>query len=145
MVIHVGFGSRRGQIIRKILTKVIKQPEYFTKLLIFLLEVWVVALVLYLATFWMMFDLQIQASMIVVRFFDFITYSFPAPFPIFFQLAYSFCLVRLNRDDIVGTESEKTIESSRLRTLCFDKTGTLTETKMEMSQLHAIKNDKERV
>ena len=41
--------------------------------------------------------------MVVFQFLDFITYSFPAPFPIFFNLVYAFCLERLNRDGIVGT------------------------------------------
>ena len=81
--------------------------------------------------------------MIVVRFFDFLAYSFPPAFPIYFNLAYSFCLVRLHRDGVIGTESEKTIESSRLRTICFDKTGTLTLTRMQMAHVYAVKNGKD--
>jgi P-type E1-E2 ATPase len=76
--------------------------------------------------------------MIFFRFLDFITYSFPAPLPIFFNLAYSFCLVRLRRDGIYGTEVEKTIESSRMKTLCFDKTGTLTHSGMRVASVFSI-------
>lgn len=78
--------------------------------------------------------------MIFFRFLDFITYSFPAPLPIFFNLAYSFCLVRLRRDGIYGTECEKTIESSRMKTICFDKTGTLTHSGMKVSNIFSIIN-----
>jgi F0F1-type ATP synthase membrane subunit c/vacuolar-type H+-ATPase subunit K len=35
LAVHVGYGSRRGRIIRKILTKITKQPESFKKLIIF--------------------------------------------------------------------------------------------------------------
>ena len=73
--------------------------------------------------------------------FDFITYSFPAPFPIFFNLAYSFCLVRLSRQDIIGTQADKTVEGSRLKTLCFDKTGTLTLNRMEMVRVYACSGE----
>ena len=50
-----------------------------------------------------MLTLDIEIIMIVFRALDFITYSFPATLPIFFNLAYSFSLVRLNRDGIYGT------------------------------------------
>ena len=76
--------------------------------------------------------------MIVFRFLDFIIYSFPAPFPIYFNLAYSCCLIRLNRDGIIGTESEKTLEGSRMTTLCFDKTGTLTYNRMLVNKIYSI-------
>jgi cation-transporting ATPase 13A3/4/5 len=68
--------------------------------------------------------------MVVFRFFDFITYTVPAVFPIVFNLAYSFCLVRLSKENIIGTQAEKTVESSRMKIICFDKTGTLTMNKM---------------
>lgn len=85
-------------------------------------------------------SLNIQPIMVLFRFCDFITYSFPAAFPIFFNLNYSFCLVRLRRDEIYGTESEKTIEGSRLKTICFDKTGTLTINGMKISKIYNIKD-----
>jgi magnesium-transporting ATPase (P-type) len=59
MAVNVGFGSRRGRIIRKILTKRPKQPEFFKKMIYFLLEVLVVSLVLYAATVKQMFGLNI--------------------------------------------------------------------------------------
>lgn len=107
----------------------------------FLLEVLVVSLVLYAATVKQMFGLNIDKIMIFFRFLDFITYSFPAPLPIFFNLAYSFCLVRLRRDGIYGTECEKTIESSRMKTLCFDKTGTLTHSAMKVASIFTTQSN----
>lgn len=79
--------------------------------------------------------------MVIFRFLDYITYCFPAPFPIYFNLAYSFCLVRLHRDGILGTEAEKTVASGRMRTLCFDKTGTLTDSHMRLSHVFHFKDE----
>ena len=67
------------------------------------------SLVLYAGTFAEMLGLNIEKILIFFRFLDFITYAFPAALPIFFNLTYSFCLVRLRRDGIYGTECEKTI------------------------------------
>jgi P-type E1-E2 ATPase len=89
-----------------------------------------VSIIIYLATLPHLLQKDVDDYMVVFRFCDFITYSFPAPFPIFFNLAYSFCLVRLNNNGIIGTQAEKTVEGSRLKTMCFDKTGTLTQNKM---------------
>lgn len=69
----------------------------------FLAEVMIISFILYGATVYQMFNLDIEKIMIFFRFLDFITYSFPAPLPIFFNLTYSFCLVRLHRDGIYGT------------------------------------------
>ena len=126
VAIHVGYASRRGRIIRKILNRTSKQPEFFTKLIIFQVEVLLVSTIIYLATLPQILSLDVDSIYVAVRYLDFVTYAFPAPFPIFFNLAYSFCLVRLNRKSILGTQAEKTVEGSRLKTLCFDKTGTLT-------------------
>jgi P-type E1-E2 ATPase len=101
----------------------------------------IISFLIYFATLPQLLSLDIDDIMVVFRFFDFITYSFPAPFPIFFNLAYSFCLVRLNRDNIIGTQAEKTVESSRMKTICFDKTGTLTLNKMEVSNVYSFKTN----
>jgi cation-transporting P-type ATPase 13A2 len=59
MAVHIGFGSRRGRIIRKILTKRPKQPEFFRKLICFLLEVLLVSLLLFAGTFVQMLGVNI--------------------------------------------------------------------------------------
>lgn len=130
LAVNVGYGSRRGRIIRKILTRSMKQPQFFIKIIYFQIEVLIVSIVLYLVTLPNVLPLNVDRQLIIIRLGDFITYSFPAPYPIFFNLAYSFCLVRLNKAEILGTQPEKTVEGSRLRTMCFDKTGTLTYNKM---------------
>ena len=101
-----------------------------------------VSFIIYLATLPQLLQLDIDTIMVIFRFFDFITYAFPAPFPIFFNLAYSFCLVRLNKENIIGTQAEKTVESSRMKTICFDKTGTLTQNKMEVANVYAFAKNK---
>jgi len=94
----------------------------------------------FLATLPRMYEFEIDGIMKVLRFWDFITYSFPAPYPILFNLAYSFCLMRLRKCDVAGTDAEKTVEGSRLKTICFDKTGTLTQNKMQVSNVYHIKS-----
>jgi P-type E1-E2 ATPase len=48
------------------------------------------------------------------------------------NLFKSIYLIKLNNRGVIGTDCEKTIESSRLETVCFDKTGTLTQNKIEI-------------
>ena len=100
------------------------------------MEVFIVSIIIFLSTLPHLLSMDIEGIIIFFRFCEFITYSFPAPFPIFFNLAYSFCLLRLNRQNIIGTQAEKTVEGSRLRTICFDKTGTLTRNSMEVAKVY---------
>lgn len=103
LAVNVGYASRRGRIIRKILTKVPRQPEIFSKLIYFLFESCIVTTILFLATLRMMLNTDIERILVLFRFFDYICASFQAAYPIYFNLAYSFCLVRLHRDGILGT------------------------------------------
>jgi P-type E1-E2 ATPase len=48
------------------------------------------------------------------------------------NLFKSIYLIKLNNRGVIGTDCEKTIESSRLETVCFDKTGTLTQNEIEI-------------
>ena len=68
-----------------------------------MVEVFIVVVIVYAATIGLLLSIEIETIMVVFRFLDYITYAFPAPFPIYFNLVYSFCLVRLNRDEIIGT------------------------------------------
>jgi hypothetical protein len=76
----------------------------FKKLIYFMTEVLIVTVVVYLLTLGHLLSTNIETSMVIFRFFDFISNAFPPPYPIYFNLAYSFCLVRLQREDILGTE-----------------------------------------
>jgi cation-transporting ATPase 13A2 len=82
---------------------------------------------LFIVTLPVMMNITIPKVFIGYRFLDFLAWSFPPTFPIYFNLAYSFSLVRLRRKGIVGTEPEKTVDAAKLKTMCFDKTGTLTQ------------------
>ena len=143
LAIHVGYASKRGRIIRKILTKVASPPDFFKKLIFFMIETFVVILIVYAATLPLLLSINIETIMVVFRFLDYITYAFPAPFPIYFNLLYSFCLVRLHRDGIIGTEVEKTVASGRLKTMCFDKTGTLTQAAMEVRGVFGVREQQD--
>ena len=54
VAINIGYGSRRGRIIRHILTKVTKQPEFFNKIIMFHIEVMVISIVVFLASLYRM-------------------------------------------------------------------------------------------
>lgn len=61
-----------------------------------MLEQFLVVMVVYVAHLGRLLSIQIDPIMVILKFFDYITYAIPAPYPIQFNIAYSFCLVRLN-------------------------------------------------
>jgi cation-transporting ATPase 13A3/4/5 len=93
----------------------------------FLAETCVVGLIIYASTINMMISNGIIPAFIVFRFLDVLGWTFPPTFPIYFNLSYSFSLIRLKWRGIFGTEPEKTVEGANVKTFCFDKTGTLTQ------------------
>lgn len=74
-------------------------------MIIFQSEVLVISIVVFLLTLPRMYEFDIDGILKVLRFCDFVTYSFPAPYPILFNLAYSFCLMRLRKQGVAGTEA----------------------------------------
>lgn len=70
---------------------------------------------------------NIIPTYIVFRFLDIIVWTFPPSFPIYFNVANTFALMRLKWRNIFGTEPEKATEAANIKTFCFDKTGTLTK------------------
>lgn len=103
MVINIGYATRRGRIIRKILSRVTKTPDLFWKAMMFLTECFVVGIIIYFGTLPFMLSKDIVPLFIGFRFIDFFGWSFPPTFPIYFNLAYSFSLGRLRRKNILGT------------------------------------------
>lgn len=132
LVVHTGFITRKGRIIRKILHRTEPRPEFFRHGLYFLLELLFYGFVVYFATLPMLIAHKIAPKLIVLRFFDMVGWIIPPTFPIYFNLCYSFALYRLKKEDIYGTEPLKTITAGKVKTVCFDKTGTLTENHMKL-------------
>ena len=56
----------------------------------------------------------------------FVVQSLPGIIPIYINFAYTIMLISLKKSGIMSLKSHKTVEASRLETICFDKTGTLT-------------------
>ena len=81
--------------------------------------------IVFFSTIWVLLRISDSASYITFECLDYLTSM--APFPVYFNLAYTFSLRRLNNLDIRGTEPEKTVYGSQIKTICFDKTGTLTQ------------------
>lgn len=132
VVVNIGYATRRGRIIRKILTRVPKVPDFFLSAVYFLLETLTVGVVIYACTVNMMVKNGIIPTFVVFRFLDILAWSFPPNFPIYFNISYSFSLVRLKWQNIMGTEPEKVTEAAMVKTFCFDKTGTLTQNEIEV-------------
>jgi cation-transporting ATPase 13A3/4/5 len=103
LVIHTGYTSRRGRIIRKITNKVTVEPEMFKNAIYFLLESLAVGIIVYLVTLPILLAANITAEFRIYRFFDFIGFSFPPAIPIYFNVSYSFALYRLRKKEIYGT------------------------------------------
>lgn len=141
VVVNIGYATRRGRIIRKILTRVPKVPDFFMSAVYFLFETCICGIILYAATVNMMVVNGVVPTFVVFRFLDILAWSFPPTFPIYFNLAYSFSLVRLKWKGIFGTEPEKSTEAASIKTFCFDKTGTLTENEIEVYEIIRFVDD----
>jgi magnesium-transporting ATPase (P-type) len=50
MVINTGYGTKRGRILRKILNKNSNTPQFFKTFIYFLIEMYIVGVIIYLAT-----------------------------------------------------------------------------------------------
>lgn len=50
MAMHTGYTSKRGRILRKIIHKTASAPHFFTTCMYFLLENYIVGVILYLGT-----------------------------------------------------------------------------------------------
>ena len=84
-------------------------------------------MVIYFATLPLLLSKDVSKVLIGFRIIDYLSYTFPNTFPIYFYGSYAAALVRMKVKGIIGTEPEKTVEAANLRIMCFDKTGTLTE------------------
>lgn len=82
---------------------------------------------------------EIDKLFVFFKFIDFIASAAPPPLPIFFNLAYSFSLLRLGYLGITGTEPQKTVDGAQIKTFCFDKTGTLTKNDVNINKVFKIK------
>lgn len=134
---HTGYTSKRGRILRKILHRNAATPHFFTTCMYFLLLNYVVGAIIYLATLPMRISNDnLSTGIIILNFLLIITFCLPPPSPIFFNLVYSFCLIRLKWREILSTEPEKTVEAAHLKVMCFDKTGTLTEDKVQVHKIY---------
>ena len=127
MAVHTGYSSKKGRILRKILHRSPEYPHFFTTFIVFMFEVYAAGVLAYLATM----SLRVNSGQLepIIIFLDFllvITFCFPPSGPIYFNLVYSFALIRLKANNVLGTEPEKTVEGAHLTIMCFDKTGTLT-------------------
>lgn len=131
MVAHVGYGTKRGRILRKILHKTVATSHLFTTCLYSFAFTYLIGVIIYLGTMSVRLEKgNLDGIIIFLNFLLIITQCLPPGCPIYFNLVYSFSLMRLKWNNILGTDPEKTVESARLRIICFDKTGTLTEDKM---------------
>jgi magnesium-transporting ATPase (P-type) len=102
VVINTGYATRRGRIIRKILTRTAQKPDFYDKGLIFLVFNLLIGVILYFSTLYLMLG-NVLELYVGFRFLDVIAWCMPPSFPVFFNLAYTFSLVRLKYKNIFGT------------------------------------------
>jgi P-type E1-E2 ATPase len=143
MVMHTGYTSKRGRILRKILHRTSATPHFFKTCIVFLLINWVIGMLIYLGTMPVrLANDNLQRIIIFLNFLLIMTFCIPPSCPIYFNVVYSFSLIRLKWKDILGTEPHKTVEAAHLKIMCFDKTGTLTEDKMEVNKIFKFEAEK---
>lgn len=136
MVVHTGYSSKKGRILRKILHRHPESPHFFTTFIVFMFEVYGAGVLAYLGTMALRVNSgQLEPIIIFLDFLLVVTFCFPPSGPIYFNLVYSFALIRLKANNVLGTEPEKTVEGAHLALMCFDKTGTLTEDKVQVRRV----------
>ena len=132
VVVHTGYASKRGRILRRILHREGAAPTFFKTFIYSMFVAFAFAVAAYLGTLWLRLNSDmIERIIILLNSLLLITFIFPPSCPIYFNLVYSASLIRLRANDILGTEPEKTIAGSTLEIMCFDKTGTLTKSTVE--------------
>lgn len=97
MVIFTGFASKKGRLLRKILNRVPKQPDFFVKMFWFLLESFIIGMILYCTTLPIRLHANIDKAIVALRVLDYLVCSVSPAFPIYFTLAYSWSLYRLKK------------------------------------------------
>lgn len=71
-----------------------RDPRFMSRLFAFFGLAAGVGAILYLATLSLLLEIDIEVSMMVFRFLDYLTYSFPTPIPIFIYCALIACMAR---------------------------------------------------
>ena len=95
LAVNIGFGTKIGRIIRAILNRESKHPDLTKKILYYQIFVLLIGCLLYLVALWRMNQYDVDKTLKVLRFFDFLPYSFPPVLLIFFNMCYNFSLIRL--------------------------------------------------
>lgn len=98
------------------------------------------SVVAFFAILFLLLEKDVDRIFVFFKFIDFLASSAPPPLPIFFNLAYSFSLIRLAYLGINGTEPQKTVDGAQVKLFCFDKTGTLTQNDVIINKIFTIKN-----
>lgn len=70
----------------------------------FLAETFLVSLIVYFATLNFTQSKDIDPIFVGFRFVDFLGWSVPPIYPIYFNLIYSFALIRLRANNVIGIE-----------------------------------------
>ena len=76
--------------------------------------------------------LSFTTELIIASVVGTLTWIFPPAMPIFFSMAASVALLRLNRSNVIGSNMDKIHIAGAIDTICFDKTGTLTTNELKV-------------
>lgn len=85
------------------------------------------AAIIYGIFFNYMFDDRNTTNFIILMLCDRLVRAIPSPLIVSINNLQAILLTRYSSNGIIGTDPHKTIEGSRILTMCFDKTGTLTK------------------
>jgi len=109
MVINTGFATRKGRILRHMLNRVPKEPDFFKQAIIFLIFSGIVSIILFFATINIKLSANIDRPLVWMGILNFILSAVPPAFPIYFTMAYSWSVYRLRSHKILTTMPEKTV------------------------------------
>ncbi len=97
IVINTDYSTRRGRIIHKILTRQTKRPQFYKKGIYFLLINFAIGVILYLSTLYLLLG-NVISLFVGFRFMDILGWTIPPAYPIYFNMAFTFSLIRLKNE-----------------------------------------------
>ena len=142
VVVNTGFTTKKGRIMRRILSRETCEPRIYRTALIFLGINSILGLIAFGVFLGVpaAYEITVDAGYAAINFIDTMSAFIPSVLPIYFNLNYSFSLARLSCKNISGTQAEKTVAGADTRVFCFDKTGTITEAEVSLQRVYSIED-----
>ena len=142
VVIRTGFNTTKGALVRSMLFPRPNKFKFYRDSFRFIAAMAMIAGIGFIASAVNFVELQMPASLIIVRALDLITIIVPPALPATLTIGTSFALSRLKAKSIFCISPNRVNISGKVDVMCFDKTGTLTEEGLDVLGVRPVKGNK---